>query len=230
MFFDNSILFYDSENTKMKKLLSVFLAVLTIVCLLTFIGCGKAVSEKTVTELILGDWYTYSGAPYRSIHSDGTVTGTNNYSSLYKIEGSTITWDTMLPGSTASLEFYTDGNILRLSSDIGGYFTSRKYYCRSAEGIAGGTGLPEKGTSDEGIFGSWYDGDTLFFTLNSDCSLSDYRDLDSFSFTGEELVLFAEGASSDEAAKCSLSGDTLTIYYTDELTGDRAELVLKKNP
>ncbi len=212
----------------MKKFLSVSLAFLTLLCLLIFSGCDKKETEKTPAEMLIGDWYTYSGVPYRSFSEDGTVTGTDNYSSPYTVDGDSIIWNTQ-SGRSVTVGFRTDGEILRISSDIGSYFTSRKYYCRSAEGIAGGTGLPEKGTVDENILGNWYDGDTLFFTLGENGSLSNYRDMDSFCFTGDELVLFAVGASSDEAAECSLSGDKLTVYYTDELTGSRAELVLTKS-
>ncbi len=190
-------------------------------------GCGRR-KETSMAELIVGDWYTYNGVPYRSFSADGTVTGAENYTSPYTVDGNKITWNTAAGNEEVTLEFMTDGEILRISASYGGYFTTRRYYFKDSDGVEKGTGLPEKGTSDKGIFGSWYDGEDLFFTLNSDCSVSDCRDIDSFCFDGKKLVLYNSESFSDEAAECSLSGDTLTICYTDELTGEKAELVLTK--
>lgn len=200
------------------------LAVLMITAL--FSACGK--KEKTMAELLIGDWYTSVGIPYRSFHEDGTVTGADHYSSAYTAEGDTLVWDSAGDSRSVTLNYWTDGEVLRISADIGSYFTSRRYYFRSSEGVPAGTGLPEKGTLDKGIFGSWYNGDTLFFTLSEDGSVSDYPNADSFFFDSESLVLFKSNAACDESARCTLSGDTLTIYYTDELTGSQSVLVLTK--
>lgn len=210
----------------MKKIISVLLAALMLISL--FSGCGKKEKEKTMAELLVGDWYTFDGVPYRSFSADGTVTGSDYYSSAYTAEGDSLVLDSAGEGRKVTLNYYTDGEILRLSADIGSYFTTRRYYCRNADEPKKWTGLPEKGTTDENIFGLWYNGDTLFFGLGSDCSVSHYPTADSFCFDGESLVLLRSGAASDEAARCSLSGDTLTIFYTDELTGSEASLVLTK--
>ncbi len=212
----------------MKKLTSIILAILTVLSLFAITACGKdAESEKTMADLLVGDWYTYSGAPYRSFTEDGTVTGTNDYSSSYTVEDNMITWDTAA-GDTVTVEYWTDGETLRISTDTGAYFTTRRYYYRSAEGTELGTGMPQRGTTDKAIFGSWYSGSNLFFTLNEDGSVVGYRDVTGFSFLGDELVLFTAGVSLDEVASCKLEGDTLTIYYTSETTGEQAELVLTR--
>lgn len=212
----------------MKKIIALLLALLTLAGMLAVTGCGKD-SEKSISELIIGDWYSHTGAPYRSFSEDGTVTGTNEYSSAYSIEGNMITWDTA-GGNTVTVEIWTDGEVLRVATGTGGYFTTRKYYYRSSEGVDAGTGLPKRGTTDTGIFGSWYNGGKLFFKLNEDGTVTGRRDTDGFSFFGDEIVLFKNGFSVDEVADCKLSEDTLTIYYTDTTTGQQGELVLTRKP
>ncbi len=216
-----------NRRINMKRIFSVLLVIAISLSVLAVTGCDKKEEAKPPSQLLIGDWYTYSGAPYRSFLENGTVTGTSFYSSPYTVEEDTITWESA-SGERVTVSFYTDGEILRIASDIGSYFTARRYYYRSAEGVPAGTGLPEKGTSDENIFGLWYNGDTLFFALGSDCSVSHYPTADSFFFDGESLVLLKADSASDEAAKCSLSGNTLTIFYTDELTGSEASLVLTR--
>lgn len=214
----------------MKKYTSIILSILMLVSLFALAGCGNdKATEPTMAELIVGDWYTYSGAPYRSFSEDGKVTGTNGYSSDYSVEDNMLTWDTAA-GNTVTVEFFTDGETLRVATGSGGYFTTRMYYCRNPEGVEAGTGMPRRGTTDTNIFGTWYNGASVFFTLNEDGTVSGRRDTAGFSFFGDEIVLFPGGASVDEAASCKLEGDTLTIYYKDELTGADAELVLTGEP
>ncbi len=214
----------------MKKYISVILAILMAVSLLTLAGWGsKKAAEPTMAELLVGDWYSYSGAPYRSFSADGTVVGTNGYASDYTVEGNLITWKTAA-GNTVTVEFFTDGEILRIATGSGGYFTTRMYYCKNPEGVEAGTGMPRRGTTDTAVFGTWYNGADVFFTLNEDGSVSGRRDTAAFSFFGDEIVLFTGGASVDEAASCKLENDILTIFYKDELTGADAELTLTKEP
>lgn len=210
----------------MKKATSIILTALLLLSVFAFSACGK---EKTATmaEMLVGDWYSYSGAPYRSFSADGTVTGTNDYSSDYTVEGNTITWDTA-GGEKATVEFWTDGDVLRIATDTGAYFTTRRYYYRSAEGTEPGTGMPKRGTTDNAIFGSWYNGESLFFALNENGTVDGFRDVTGFSFYDDELVLFIDGTSIDEVASCKLEADTLTIYYTNESTGEQASLVLSR--
>ncbi len=212
----------------MKKATSIILTVALLLSVFAFSACGK---EKTPTmaELLVGDWYSYSGAPYRSFSSDGTVTGTNGYSSVYTVEDNTIAWDTA-GGEAATVEFWTDGEILKIATDTGAYFVTERYYYRSDEGTEPGTGMPQRGTADNAIFGSWYSGENLFFTLNENGTVDGFRDVTSFSFYGDELVLFIDGTSIDEIASCKLEADTLTIYYTGESDGEQATLVLTREP
>lgn len=209
----------------MKKFISIALSLLTVLCI--FAGCGK--SEPTMSELLVGDWYNYNGSPYRSFSEDGTVTGTDNYSSPYTADENLLTWNSA-SGSSVTVEYFTDGEILRISSDTGAYFVTRRYFCRSSEGVWAGTGLPVRGTLNEAIIGTWYNGSEIFFTLNENGTVADHAYAIEYSCSEELLVLLTGAASTDEAAEYSLSGDTLTIYYTDEITGAQAELVLTKNP
>jgi len=209
----------------MKKLLSITLALLTVLCI--FAGCGK--SEPAMSELLVGDWYNYNGSPYRSFSEDGIVTGTDNYTSPYTVEGDLLTWNSA-SGNSITTQYFTDGEILRISSDTGAYFVTRRYFCRSSEGVWAGTGLPVRGTLNEAIIGTWYNGNEIFFTLNENGTVADHAYAIEYSCSDELLVLLTGAASTDEAAEYSLSGDTLTIYYTEELTGAQAELVLTRNP
>lgn len=215
----------------MKKYTAIILAILMLACIFALTGCkdGDKSADSVMASLIIGDWYTYSGSPYRSFSEDGTVTGTSNYSSDYSADGNQLTWNTA-SGQTVTLEFWTDGEILRISTNTGSYFTTRKYYCRSSEGVPYGTGMPERGTTDQTIFGSWYNGAELFFKLNKDGSVNGRRDTTGFSFFGDEIVLFTEGVYIDEVAPCKFENDILTIYYKDEVTGEQAELVLTREP
>lgn len=214
----------------MKKITSIILAVLMVMGIFAVSGCGKEKEkDPDMAELLVGDWYSHNGAAYRTFNEDGTVTGANGYSSEYSVKDNMLTWDTV-GGESVTLEYWTDGEILRISSKSGAYFTTRKYYYRTSEGVAAGTGLPQRGTTDKAIFGKWYNGNELFFNLKDDGTVSGRRDIDGFSFFGNEIVLFTSGFSVDEAAECRLENDVLTIIYTDEATGEPAELVLTKEP
>lgn len=204
------------------------IALLVLVGVFAFGGCGKdKEKEADMAKLLVGDWYSYNGAAYRTFNEDGTVTGANGYSSEYSVKDNMLTWDTA-GGEKVTLEYWTDGEILRISSKSGAYFTTRKYYYRTSEGVAAGTGLPQRGTTDKAIFGRWYNGSELFFNLKEDGTVSGRRDIDGFSFFGDEIVLFTSGYSFDEVAECKLENGVLTIMYTDEATGEPAELVLTK--